>query len=425
MSNLDTVARIKRMLGGDTDGSNSSQDYSSNTFGLNSDSGSPFDPFSPIAYSSPAPYEAYLSKSAWGAQTSGFGSANRQSAAAPASASTQTVAVGSTLASGLAGASLLVSAAPMSAASKTASAQPLDIAPTQTLANGSTLVGASGGLQFDLVWDPSVASAPAGFKSAAIAAASYFSNMFSNKEVVNIAVGYGEVGGASMGGDLSDSYRLGTYESYASVSTALKKDAGDSSIQAQADSTLPATDPLGSAKSSPFGPLPNYYTTYADAKALGLWSAAGTEIDGQIGLSSSLPFSYTEPVAKGTYDAIGCFEYEISSIMGRISSEGSLFGSGDHTPFDLFRFDAIGARDKGAGASDYFSIDDGKTRLAPFTNQFDPNAWAPPVYADAFGYQSPGATDTVSPVDLAALAVIGYDPTPAGLAATKVLTPLA
>ena len=105
--------------------------------------------------------------------------------------------------------------------------------------SGSTLVGAAGGLQINLVWDTSVAGAPSGFKSAAIAAATEYTTMFSNPETITIDVGYGEVGGTAIdSGDLAQSLFYGTYESYASVRSALRGDAGSSSYQALADSTL-------------------------------------------------------------------------------------------------------------------------------------------------------------------------------------------
>ena len=75
--------------------------------------------------------------------------------------------------------------------------------PTPSPTN-STLVGSVGGLEINLVWDTSVSSAPSGFKSAAIAAATEYTTMFSNPETITIDVGYGEVGGSAIdSGNLS------------------------------------------------------------------------------------------------------------------------------------------------------------------------------------------------------------------------------
>src|SRR6202011_5158478 len=107
-----------------------------------------------------------------------------------------------------------------------------------------TLVGAAGGLQFNLIWDVSVASAPAGFQKAAIVAAYLYTTDFSNHEVINVHVGFGEVGGQSLGaGGLAASMSYGYLESYSQVSAALKHDTGSSFWQQTADKNLPATDP--------------------------------------------------------------------------------------------------------------------------------------------------------------------------------------
>jgi hypothetical protein len=280
---------------------------------------------------------------------------------------------------------------------------------------GSTIVGAAGGLQFDLVWDSSVSSAPAGFESAAIAAATYYTRMFSNPETITINVGWGEVGGTAIGsGSLSESSRAGTYEPYSAVRSALLKDASSSSYQAQADSTLPATDPLGARF---------YYVTTAEAKGLGLMS--GTGVDGAMGLSSAVSYDFnapTTPMQSNQYDAIGAFEHEISEVMGRIGAVGSVYGSRMYTPLDLFRYTSPGVRDTTIGpTSPYFSIDSGATNLGTYNNPAtggDPSDWVRTLYGDSYGGGYPGRTMTVSPTDLIEDSVLGYRFTAAGLAAS-------
>ena len=166
------------------------------------------------------------------------------------------------------------------------SARPAPVAnPSPPAPNGSTLVGAVGGLQINLIWDASVSNAPAGFKSAAIAAATEYTTMFSNPATITIDVGYGEVGGATIySGNLAQSMFYGTYENYASVRSALLGDAGSSSYQAQADSTLPLTDPTNGGK---------FFVSTAQAKALG--QMTGTGVDGAVGLSSAYSFDYNAP----------------------------------------------------------------------------------------------------------------------------------
>ncbi len=111
------------------------------------------------------------------------------------------------------------------------------------------------------------------------AAAGYYSQMFSNNEVINIDISWGEVKGMPISaGDLADGVRPGIYRTYAQVLNGLKADAGHSSVQRQADASLPATDPLHANF---------YYVPYAEAKTLGQISPTGTEIDGYIGMSKT------------------------------------------------------------------------------------------------------------------------------------------
>jgi hypothetical protein len=287
-----------------------------------------------------------------------------------------------------------------------------------TSPTGSTLVGAAGGLEIDLVWDSSVSSAPSGFKSAAIAAATKYTTDFSNPETITIDVGYGEVGGSALySRNLAQSRFYGTYETYASVHSALLGDAGSSSYQALADSTLRSTDPTNGGK---------FFVTTAEAKALG--QMTGTGLDGAIGLSSAYSFDYnapTTPVASGQYDAIGALEHEISEVMGRFGSVGTELGSDVYTPLDLFRYTSSGVRDLTVGpTSPYFSINNGATNLGTYNNPAtggDASDWVRTLAGDSYGSGYSGRTGVVSPTDLVEDSVLGYKFTAAGLAATHTL----
>ena len=285
--------------------------------------------------------------------------------------------------------------------------------PVQTLSDGSVLVGPSGGLQFHLLWDTSVSAAPAAFKQAAEAAAGYYSQMFSNNEVINIDIGWGEADGIPVGsGDLADSVRPGIYRTYAQVLNGLDADAGHSSIQAQADSTLPHTDPLGARF---------YYVPYAEAKTLGEISSTGTEVDGYIGVSKTVSLDFSQPTASGYFDAVGALEHEFSAVMGRVGAVGAAYGAGLYTPLDLFRYSAPGVRATSASASSpYFSINGGVTNLGNYSTTSDFGDWNyNTVRGDAFGAATLGTTLAMSPNDLIENAVLGYNFTAAGLAAAK------
>jgi hypothetical protein len=282
-----------------------------------------------------------------------------------------------------------------------------------TLSNGSVLVGPTGGLQFHLFWDSSVSSAPAAFKQVAEAAAGYFSQMFSNAEVINIDVGWGEVDGMSIGsGNLAASVRPGMYRTYAQVLSGLQKDAGRSSVQAQADSTLPSTDPLGARF---------YYVPFGEAKTLGFISSTGGETDGYVGMSSTAPLDFSQPTAVGYYDAMGALEHEISEVMGRVGAVGAAYGSGLYTPLDLFRYSAPGVRATSTSASSpYFSINAGTTNLGNYNaTTADFGDWNSTVRGDAYGGAGLGTTLATTPNDLIENAVLGYNFTAAGLAAAK------
>jgi hypothetical protein len=292
-------------------------------------------------------------------------------------------------------------------------------APTQaavqvtTLPDGSTLVGSSGGLEFHLVWDSSVKAAPAAFKQAVEAAAGLFTQMYSNAEVINIAVGWGEADGIPISaGNLAQGVRPGAYLTYAQVLSGLAKDASHSSVQAQADSTLPSSDPLVAKR---------YYVPYAEAKTLGFISPTGTEIDGYIGISKTVALSFTQPVAAGQFDVIGAMQHEISAVMGRVGAVGAVYGSGQYTPLDLFRYCAPGVRASLASATTpYFSINGGVANLGNYSTRVDFGDWNyGSVRGDAFGGATSGTTLTITPNDLIEIAVLGYNFTATGLVIAK------
>jgi hypothetical protein len=282
-----------------------------------------------------------------------------------------------------------------------------------TTTTSSTLVGTAGGLQFNLVWDSSVSSAPAGFKDAAIAAATQYTQLYSNAEVININVGFGEVGGSAIGsGSLASSMSSGYYETYSQVLTGLMGDASSSSWQQMADSTLPATDPTNGGK---------FFVTKAEAKTFGQISGSSTGVDGYVGLSSSYTFNYAGQPTSGQYDAIGAFEHEISEVMGRVGSVGYAFGSGVYTPLDLFRYSSPGARDLTAGPG-YFSVDGGNTNLATYNNPLnggDAGDWINSLAGDSYGAGYSGMVAALSPTDIIETSILGYRMTPTAISQTQ------
>ena len=273
-----------------------------------------------------------------------------------------------------------------------------------------TLVGPAGGLQFDLVWDPSVAHAPKGFQQAVINAALSYTKLFSDDIVIKIRVGYGEVAGSKLdAGALGESESNDMLVSYATVAGAL---AGDNY-------------PLTLARNEPT--TAQIYVTNAEAKALGLMSGSATGVDAWIGLSTSSSISYAlGSTGSGKYDAVAIAEHEISEVMGRVGMEGAIVsGHPAYTVLDLFNFSSPGTLELSAKGG-YFSIDNGATSLGNFNNAAsnggDVGDWSsnspPPTHNydafDAFTYA--GYHGVVTPRDVIETAVLGYNLTPTGVA---------
>ena len=281
-----------------------------------------------------------------------------------------------------------------------------------------TLVGSPTGLQFNLIWDSSVASAPAGFQTAAENAAALYASYFSNREVINVHVGYGEVDGYSIGaGALAESMSYGYAESYSTVLAALKSDASSSSWHATADGSLPATDPTKGGQ---------FFVSTAEAKALGQVSGTGSGIDGYVGLSSMYSFSYNQnAIGSQQYDAVGAFEHELSEVMGRMGSLGSIFGKNVYTPLDLFHYSSSGVRDL-TPSPGYFSVNSGSTNLGTYNNPKnggDAADWISTLVGDSYRSGYKGHAAVVSQVDVIEDSVLGYKMTPTAAAFTNTKTP--
>jgi Ca2+-binding RTX toxin-like protein len=270
----------------------------------------------------------------------------------------------------------------------------------------ATIAGASG-TTLILDWDSSVATAPTGFMTAAEDAASFLANSFANPITITIQMGWGEVGGSKIGSNaVGESDGSDIVTTYAVVRNALVANA-TSTDQITADATLPIADPTGGD---------TFDVSFAEAKALGLTagqgiSARSTEVDGQVGLNSSLSYSFNPDsrAASGDYDAIGALEHEMTEVMGRIGSVGYALGSKVYTPLDMFRYSSPGVRDLKA-ASAYFSVD-GQTMLLPYNNPTsggDAADWASSVSGDSFGDSAKDTVEPVSATDLRELNVIGY-----------------
>ncbi len=259
-------------------------------------------------------------------------------------------------------------------------------------------------------WDSSVTTAPSGFTTDVIAAVEYLENHFIDAVTININVGYKEVAGHSTGGALGQSLANLAIESYAGLANAIGGDArtaADASVVA----ALPASSPVSGA---------TWWTTTAEAKALGLSPANGSALDGSVGFGASSLFTYgmtatSGTVAPGTYDFFSTVLHEITEVMGRELLTGTTQGGlpKSFLPFDLLHFSAAGVHDFSATTAGYFSVDGGTTNLGAFNtvSNGDPGDWASSVTRDPFdAFSTSGALETISANDLTALDAIGWDP---------------
>ena len=259
------------------------------------------------------------------------------------------------------------------------------------------------------------------------AVAAEFSAAFANPVTVNITVSWNAVGGQALGsGDVSGSVEdlSGPY-SYASFVNDMKANLpynpGDATF-ATAVKNLPASDPTR---------LNKYEIPYAEAKALGLFSAHGAETDGYVGFKSGVTFDYNaaDGVTAGAYDFQGLAAHEISEVLGRISGLPSSGAATFATPFDAFRYTAVGVSSFSDSASAYFSIDGGKTDLGNYNTVGlgDRGDW---LVATSMGdassaFFNKGKVYSLSSDDLTALDALGWgswSPAAVGLTSTAPVT---
>jgi Ca2+-binding RTX toxin-like protein len=268
-------------------------------------------------------------------------------------------------------------------------------------------------LHINVTYDSSVYSAPAGFKAAVQAAVQVFETMFTNNVTINIAVGWGEVGGQAIASDAlaSSTASYNTSISYATLRNALVAGDAGSSLAGPAAAALPLSDPIGGSV---------YGISTAEEKALGLLSGSASGIDGHVGLSSTATFTFdpNNRAVAGAYDAIGALEHEISEVLGRtLLASKQVDGLVLNKPLDLFRYSAPNVHTYQPGSA-FFSLD-GTTVLKEFndsTTGGDAGDWAASPQVDAFDAAGQtGVKAPVSTVDVRVLELLGYKVSPSAL----------
>ncbi|WP_167098321.1 NF038122 family metalloprotease [Mycobacterium sp. DL592] len=260
----------------------------------------------------------------------------------------------------------------------------------------SSAVISPSGLVIHLIWDSSVAKAPASFKAAVEQAAQMLESTVTNNVTLNIAVGYGEIGGSSIGSGSAEGATLGDQqESYAVLRSQLTA-CDTTAIGRSVVAYLPATNPFGSL---------SYDVSGAQLQVFGVDPANSPQLDGEVGFSTDWP----------TAELLAAALHELTHAMGRNSGWGSAVNGYDVTPLDLTRYSALGLLvcDGSLAPStrpQYFSVDGGATALADYSNTSDYGDWATNslTFTDPYdAYSNPGS-NSLTAADVAVLDAIGY-----------------
>ena len=270
----------------------------------------------------------------------------------------------------------------------------------------------------NVVYDASVANAPAGFTQAVAAVVSFYENQFSTPVTITIDVGYGEVEGQALAPfALGENQANMTSVSYAQLQSALADNANAIGDFAAAAS-LPETSPVNG----------QYWIPTAEAQALGLVTG-NNGVDGYAGFSNIAGLmDYDSTNTSGTppsnqYDFFGVVAHEFSEIMGRQVLIGADFGgTPGYTALDLFHYSAPGVRDFSGTTPGYASPDGGSTNLGNFnTNQNgDFGDWAASVGNNSYLSTSyPGVLNSVTASDITVMNLLGWDSAPQAAQTTQ------
>jgi hypothetical protein len=270
------------------------------------------------------------------------------------------------------------------------------------------------GFNIEIIWDSSVASAPAGFtadvEQVANSAASAFAFQSATPITYKIDVGYGEINGSPIGGSV-----LGESETNLQQVT-----------YSQLTSAYAATGLINNFPSSP--PNGRFYVSDAQAQALGIPITNPPTVDGYVGFSSqSGIFDYNTSsgiVPSNQYDFVATVAHEFSEVAGRIFLSGNSYSA-----YDFFHYSGPGVHDFAANGGGYFSTDGGNTDLANFNKArggdgADWDAGGTSISGgsafdafDAFG--TPGQIAPVSHTDLLVLQALGFQGNSTTVATTQ------
>jgi Dockerin type I domain len=258
---------------------------------------------------------------------------------------------------------------------------------------------------FDVTLDSSTANAPSGFFTAFNNAIQFYETTFDDPITINLNVGWGEVAGqAIIPGFLGESSAIQPgFFHFGTIKTDLLNDAKSVSDLISI-ANLPATDPTNNA---------TFKLSRSNSRALRIMPGNGAGLDGSVGFDTTAPYTFdtNHRAVAGKYDFIGLAEHEVSEVMGRYGLGQNGASSGIYSPLDFFRYASPGVLDLTPANGAYFSINGGTTAINTFngTGGGDLSDWAGATYDSYNASLTAGVELDVSPGDITAMDVIGYD----------------
>jgi hypothetical protein len=279
-------------------------------------------------------------------------------------------------------------------------------------------IGVPGGLNFNITWDLSVASAPPDFKTAVLVALNNLVQDFSISATLGIRIGYGGWTDSDTGqsylippSSLGQAFVGEYYTQYALILYALQKNAVTPDAKL-AVSTLPATNPAWGEFTITSAGLKalNYYGLYAP-------NAIIPSYDGSIGIAITPPYPSTwcyfsnlsnNGCADTDYDFQSVVLHEVTHVMGRVCAPVVSYNE----LYQLFNYRGSGIRNMNTVAGGgYFSIDGGATQLATFRSG-DPTpgecSWNGSNPNDPFNSVALPGKKQISEADMKVIDVLGY-----------------
>lgn len=270
-------------------------------------------------------------------------------------------------------------------------------------------------MQINIVYDPDVARAPAGFTTAVTEAVAYLDQLISNNISISVEFGWGTSGPLDGNVDHAAAESLPAWVYLGTPSS--------SAVQGLlgAVRTTYAADGLSSfitpaTLATALGSLPGSSTLaigYAQALALNLVtpSAGGSAPISYVALNSSDAWNWNvnQAASPTALDAVAAIIHEITHDLGRTTGWMDQAGSPVATFLDLFRYSGIGVPQAGIPDSGFFSLD-GRTLLRPFASAAtDPADWVQTTPPDALGPAILGSSAILfSPLDKLELEALGF-----------------